>query len=334
MSNIPANKKDRIISQVENFLSSRDLKNLNDKELEYISKQLLVDQLKDELKTEIKMSKSDLDSLQDRWLSGFNSDATRETYGKSLQIFFDWLDLKGLNVFKLNSIDIDDYVSYIYKQYDMNNSIRERIAAVSSFFSFLERTDIISKNYFKGCRRPPRPFETKESDEIPDEEQLHIIEENLKEELRAEGKGSAGKQRQARVLLAVLAVMKYHAIRCGALPSLTIEKTGRYRALSKGNEVKGQLDHRAAVSLKTLGFDQAKPFKEMKVNSIQKSFERFCKRLYAAGEIRTVYSLHDLRHYAAVKHYENGKDIIATQRFLGHSSVAITQGYLAGLDCD
>ena len=334
MSNMPANKKDRIISQVENFLSSRDLKNLNDKELEYITKQLLVDQLKDELKTEIKMSKSDLDSLQDRWLSGFNSDATRETYGKSLQIFFDWLDLKGLSVFKLNSIDIDDYVSYIYKQYDMNNSIRERIAAVSSFFSFLERNDIISKNYFKGCRRPPRPFETKESDEIPDEEQLHIIEENLKEELRAEGKGSAGKQRQARVLLAVVTVMKYHAIRCGALPSLTIDKTGRYRALSKGSEVKGQLDHRAADTLKTLGFDQAKPFKEMKVNSIQKSFERFCKRLYAAGEIRAVYSLHDLRHYAAVKHYDNGKDIIATQRFLGHSSVAITQGYLAGLDCD
>ena len=334
MSTLPANQKDRIISQVENFLSSRDLKNLNDKELEYITKQLLVDQLKDELKTEIKMSKSDLDSLQDRWLSGFNSDATRETYGKSLQIFFDWLDLKGLNVFKLNSIDIDDYVSYIYKQYDMNNSIRERIAAVSSFFSFLERTDIISKNYFKGCRRPPRPFETKESDEIPDEEQLHLIEENLKEELRAEGKGSAGKQRQARVLLAVVAVMKDHAIRCGALPSLTIDKTGRYRALSKGNEVKGQLDHSAADILKTLGFNQAKPFKDLKVNSIQKAFERFCKRLYAAGEIRTVYSLHDLRHYAAVKHYENGKDIIATQRFLGHSSVAITQGYLAGLDCD
>jgi hypothetical protein len=114
MSTLPANQKDRIISQVENFLSSRDLKNLNNKELEYITKQLLVDQLKDELKTEIKMSKSDLDSLQDRWLSGFSSNATRETYGKSLQIFFDWLDLKGLSVFKLNSIDIDDYVSYIY----------------------------------------------------------------------------------------------------------------------------------------------------------------------------------------------------------------------------
>ena len=150
MSEIPANKKDRIISQVESFLSSRDLKNLNDKELEYITKQLLVDQLKDELKTEIKMSKSDLDSLQDRWLSGFDSEATRETYGKSLQIFFNWLELKELNVFKLNSIDIDDFVNYIYKQYDMNNSIRERIAAVSSFFSFIERNDIIATQRFMG----------------------------------------------------------------------------------------------------------------------------------------------------------------------------------------
>jgi integrase len=72
----------------------------------------------------------------------------------------------------------------------------------------------------------------------------------------------------------------------------------------------------------------------LKVNSIQKSFERFCKRLVLEGKLRTVYSLHDLRHYAAVRHYSGNRDIIATQRYLGHSSVAITQMYLASLDCD
>jgi site-specific recombinase XerC len=333
MTELTPQKKTQIINQVSDFLDSKSLNKLNENELEYITKQILVDRLKDELKTEIKMSKVDLDALQDRWLSGFDSQATRETYGKSLQIFFDWLETQSLNLFNLNSVDIDDYVNYIKKQYDMNNSIRERIAAASSFFSFLERHDIISKNYFKGCRRPPRPFETKDSGEVPDEIDLGIIEQNLQEELNCDGRGSAGKRKQARILLAVITIIKYHALRCGALPSFTIDKTGRYRTESKGKEVKGKLSGDAAATLKTLGFDKSKPFKDLKVNSIQKGFERFCKRLYAEGKINTVYSLHDLRHYAAVKHYEEERDIISTQRYLGHGSVAITQGYLASLNC-
>ena len=333
MAELTPYKKQQIIEQISEFLDSKSLNKLNENELEYITKQIIVDRLKDELKTEIKMSKVDLDSLQDRWLSGFDSAATRETYGKSLQIFFDWLELKGLNLFNLNSIDIDDYVKYTEKQYSMNNSIRERIAGVSSFFSFLERHDIISKNYFKGCRRPPRPFETKDSGDVPGDRELETINQNLYDELSAEGKGSAGKKKQARVLIAVISVIKNHGLRCGALPSFTIDKTGRFKAESKGSLVKGKISEDTADLLLKLGFEKSKPFRELKVNSIQKGFERFCKRLYTEGKIETVYSLHDIRHYAAVKHYENERDIISTQRYLGHRSVSITQGYLASLDC-
>ena len=333
MTELTPRKKQLIIEQVSEFLDSKSLDKLNENELEYITRQILVDRLKDELKTEIKMSKVDLDALQDRWLKGFDSDATRETYGKSLQIFFDWLELHALNVFNLNSIDVDDYVNYITRQYKMNNSIRERIAAVSSFFSFLERNDIISKNYFKGCRRPPRPFETKDSGDIPDERELDIILSALDEEMNAEGKGAAGKKRQARILKGVLGVIVHHGLRCGALPSFTIDKNGRFRAESKTREVKGVTAGDVEDLILRLGFDKKRPFKDLKVNSVQKGFERFCKRLYAEGRIRTVYSLHDLRHYAAIRHYEAEKDIISTQRYLGHRSVSITQMYLAGLDC-
>jgi site-specific recombinase XerD len=267
-------------------------------------------------------------------LSGFDSSATKETYGKSLQIFFDWLEMQSLNLFNLNSIDIDDYVSYIRKQYNMNNSIRERIAAVSSFFSFLERHDIIPKNYFKGCRRPPRPSETKISGEVPDDTDLEIIELNLIEEMTADGKGSAGKRKQARVLLAVISVIKNHGIRCGALPSFTINRNGRYLAESKGREIKGILNIETSTLLNKLGFDKNKPFADMEVNTIQKSFERFCKRLVLNEKIKIVYSLHDLRHYSAIKHYSKNKDIISTQRYLGHKSVSVTQGYLASLNCE
>ncbi len=333
MPELTTYKKQQIIEQVSDFLDTKSLDKLNENELEYITKQILVDRLKDELKTEIKMSKVDLDSLQDRWLRGFDSAATRETYGKSLQIFFDWIELKCLNLFNLNSIDIDDYVNYIKKQYSMNNSIRERIAAVSSFFSFLERHDIISKNYFKGCSRPPRPLETKESGDIPDDRELETIIENLYEELNSDGKGSAGKRKQARILIAVISVIKNHGLRCGALPSFTIDKSGIYKSESKGSLIKGRISEETLTILVTSGFDKTRPFKDLKVNTLQKGFERFCKRLYTEGKIKTVYSLHDLRHYAAVKHYTENKDIVSTQRYLGHGSVAITQMYLASLDC-
>jgi len=323
--------KDHLVRQVDQLLNSKSLENLNAEELQYITRQLLVDRLKDELKVELKKSNVDVESLLDRWIGTFDSDATRETYGKGLEIFFNWLDMHNKDVYNLNSIDIDDYVNYIKKQYPMNNSVRERIAAASSFFSFLERNDIITKNHFRGCARPPKPFETKGPDDVPGDAELDIIFGSLYEELEASGKGSEGKKRQARVLIGVLSVIVHHGIRCGALPSFTVDKNGRYRAESKGKEIRGALDIEVTGRLKELGFDRAKPFKEMKVNSIQKSFERFNKRLVLEGKLKTVYSLHDLRHYAAVKFYSEGKDIIATQRYLGHSSVAVTQVYLASL---
>ncbi len=326
--------KKQIIDQVEKFLDSRGLDSLNGSELEYITKQLLVDRLKDELKIELKKSSVDLETLLDRWLEGFDSEATRETYGKGLQIFFNWLELHGRNIFNLNSIDVDDYVNFIKKQYSMSNSIRERIAAASSFFSFLERNDVIARNYFKGCSRPPKPFDTKSPDDVPGEHELEIIFNSLFEELNAEGKGSAGKKRQARILTGVLSVIVRHGIRCGSLPSFSVDKNGHYRAQSKGKEIRGTLDSDVAEKLGSLGFDRARPFKDLKVNSVQKAFERFNKRLVTEGKLKTVYSLHDLRHYAAVRFYSVGKDIIATQRYLGHSSVAITQVYLASLECE
>lgn len=128
--------KDQLIRHVEQLLNSKSLDSLNDEELKYISRQLLVDRLKDELKVELKKSNVDVESLLDRWLGTFNSDATRETYGKGLEIFFNWLEIHNKDIYNLNSIDIDDYVNFIKKQYSMSNSIRERIAAASSFISF------------------------------------------------------------------------------------------------------------------------------------------------------------------------------------------------------
>jgi len=330
MGKLTANK-DQLIRQVDQLLNSKSLDSLNAEEMQYITRQLLVDRLKDELKVEIKKSNVDVESLLDRWLATFDSDATRETYGKGLEIFFNWLEMHNKDVYNLNSIDIDDYVNYIKKQYTMNNSVRERIAAASSFFSFLERNDVIPKNHFKGCARPPKPFETKSPEDVPGDTELQIIFDTLHEELEATGKGSEGKKRQARVLIGVLSVIVHHGIRCGALPSFTVDRNGKYMAESKGKEIKGSIDSEVSSRLRELGFDRTRPFRDIKVNSIQKSFERFNKRLVFDGKLKTVYSLHDLRHYAAVKFYSEGKDIIATQRYLGHSSVAVTQVYLASL---
>ncbi len=79
--------KDQLVRQVDQLLNSKSLDSLNAEELQYITRQLLVDRLKDELKVELKKSNVDVESLLDRWLGTFDSDATRETYGKGLEIF-------------------------------------------------------------------------------------------------------------------------------------------------------------------------------------------------------------------------------------------------------
>ena len=65
--------------------------------------------------------------------------------------------------------------------------------------------------------------------------------------------------------------------------------------------------------------------------SVQKAMQRISARLAADGKIRHHHSVHDFRHYFAVKLYRETQDVYAIKAALGHATVSVTEVYLAGL---
>jgi integrase len=55
------------------------------------------------------------------------------------------------------------------------------------------------------------------------------------------------------------------------------------------------------------------------------------EKLYGQGRLRERYSVHDLRHAFAVRLYQATGDVYRVEKALGHSSVAVTEGYLRSL---
>ncbi len=334
MTPLALKQRKEIIIEIDKFLKSKNLDNLSQKELEYITQSLLVDKLKDELKTEIKKSNTDILKIKNKWLENKNSEFTKTTYLIGLDLFFNWLETRNIDIYNIKALDVDDYISFLKKQDLSNSSLRLRVSAVSSFFSHLQRMDIIEKNYFKGCELPKKKFETKSSDEVPNDDDIKIIIDELYKELNVTGTGCKGKRRQARILLAVITIIIHHALRVGSLADLKIDRDNKFKSKSKESNISGKLQQEVVEKLEELDFNKKIPFANLKTETIKKQFQRFCKRLKVNGKIENVFSLHDIRHYSAVKHYKQYKDIIALQRFLNHKSVSVTQIYLSSLNVE
>ena len=171
MTTLPVEIKGEIIKEIDRFLASKELKNLTERELEYITKSLVTDKLKEDLKTEIKKYKTDIGKLKKKWLSCYKSEATRRSYGDNLDIFLTWLNSrdKRKSIITLKAVDIDDYLSSLKNEKISDNTLRLRIAAVSSFLSYLVRIEVLERNVCKGLKGlPEKRLEVKYLDDIPE----------------------------------------------------------------------------------------------------------------------------------------------------------------------
>ncbi len=61
-------------------------------------------------------------------------------------------------------------------------------------------------------------------------------------------------------------------------------------------------------------------------------FKYHTNNLYKNGCIHYAYSCHDLRHFFAITEYKKDCDIYRVSKLLGHSSIAITEKYLKGMN--
>ncbi|MBX3722394.1 MAG: tyrosine-type recombinase/integrase [Turneriella sp.] len=316
---------------VRQLVDLPELQDLNDRQLEDLAKAVLIDRLKESLNREVDKAKLKPAELRARWLNQFDSQETQRSFSWNLEYFLAWFGARS--ILDVDSKVVDDYVSFLRSTKTAgrikagvkvsDNTIRQRIAACSSFWKSLKRWDIVANNPWLGCKMPKKRIAVKKAESVPEDRELDLMEGYCRGAIKAEGKGSANKMQGAKLALGALKVLRATGLRVGGLPTLSIDANGFYTAISKGGQAHGKLEKKVIDSLGKLGMDKKRPFANYH------SFSMYFNRLVA--KLNFSFSIHGIRHRFAVNHYKVHKDVVELQKLLGHSSLIATQAYLATL---
>ena len=234
-----------------------------------------------------------------------DSKSTKSIYMYSLKVFLEYCQKNRIEPLLIKSQEADIYAAYCREKFNKNTA-NSHISAVSSFYSWMQKHDIV-KNPFVLIRRSRRHATVKDK-KIPSDSELKIILKNINPNYKL-----------------AIEFMAYRGFRVGALQGMNIFD-GNFKTVSKCKEWRGELPEK----LKT---HKGKIFKDLKTDSIKRSFYRCCKDLYERGLIKHVYSVHDLRHYAAIKYYKKTRsNIYKLKIYLNHADIGVTETYLKGLD--
>jgi site-specific recombinase XerD len=304
------------------------LADLNNEQLEQIAKLVTAQRLTAELNTAVDLAGVDWQEQQNTFLSDAKSPHTRRAYAAAMNRLEAWANLKGLNPLTMTTIQADQFIRFLKDEGRSPASVRRDIAAVSAFYTWLERYHGAIKNPVRGTRIRP-PNENKKETVIPSENDYETI------------MASVPAKEQA-----ILAVLALRGLRAGALPNLEL-KDGKYHGKSKGKALKEDgtegitLPAECLSAIKAAGLDIKKPFTwktrlrkgtAITAAGIESRVNKQMRELHQNGKIMAAFSCHDFRHFFAVREYEANKDLFRLSKLLNHANVSVTQAYLKSLD--
>jgi len=301
------------------------LATLNNEQLDQIAKMVIAQRLTSELNAKVDIAGIDWQKEKNTFLSDTKSEHTRRAYNAALSRLETWASREGINPLELSASGADQFIRALNDEHRAAASMRRDIAAVSAFFTWLERYHKGIKNPVRGTRiRPPK--ENKKDVVIPTTTEYNAITAEL-----------------PAIERAMVITMAMRGLRAGALPTLEL-KRGKYHGKSKGkvleeNGTPGITLPRAAITaIKKAGLDEKKPFtwdtRQKTKNSaaaIEGRIAYHIDKLYQSGKIAARYSCHDFRHFFAVNEYKKNKDIFRLSKLLNHAGIQITQTYLKSL---
>lgn len=244
------------------------------------------------------------------------SNHTKRQYKNGLNKLEEYCRINNKNILFIKAREADDFITEVNSSELSNLSIRALVSSCSSFFSFLERRYPFIKNPFRGTKTRP-PVKNKKRLEVPTKKEIELIIKDISDPL---------------IKMAIIFIMEC-GVRVGALSKLEI-KNNKYYSYSKGKEISWKVTDKVIKELKKNKLDIETPFKNKSSEVIRNIFYRSSKRLYEQGKIKASYSIHDIRHYFAVKLYKQTKDIELIRQALNHSSIAITGLYLRSLEVE
>lgn len=249
------------------------------------------------------------------FLRQLKSPQTRRKYGRAINILERYCEERNMDILFCKAKEADDFIMEIKTMKLSNLSVRLIVSACSSFFTFLHRRHPLAiENFFIGTKMRP-PARNKKKIEVPSKKEIEMIVENISD----------------KVIKSAVVFIAECGVRVGALPKIEIRKK-KYFSYSKGKEISGNISDKALNYLKKNKLDLKKPFKGKSSEVIRNIFYRSSKRLYKKGKIKASYSIHDIRHYFAIKLYKQTKDIELIRQALNHSNIAITGLYLRSLE--
>jgi site-specific recombinase XerC len=296
-------------------LEAPTLAGLNQAQLEQIARIVITQRLADELKQKADLAGIDWKGERETFLGDTKSPHTYRAYAAALDRLETWMIREGIEPLTMTPAQADSFIRALKEEGRAPASIRRDIAAMSAFFTFLERYHTAVKNPVRGTRIRPTNENSKET-VIPTEKEYKALISAL-----------------PAIEHAIIVTLALRGLRAGALPSL--EKRGeRYQGKSKGkNLMEGELSGvtlppKVIKAITAAGLDVKKPFAWTNANAIERRINYHIGKLYQAGKIKAAYSCHDFRHFFAKREYEKDKDILRVSRLLNHANIAVTQKYL------
>lgn len=286
------------------------LADLTPEQLEQIARAVVLGKLTEDLKKQASLARIDYPAEKKTFLEQagkVKSLHTLRAYASALDRMEAWGKKAGVSILEMKAREADDFAYSLQTEGRAAASIRRDLAAASSFFTFLERRFDEIRNPFRGSKARPEKRAKKET-EIPGSGDLKKILGTLDPTMKA----------------AVLC-MASRGLRVGALPSLKIQGE-RFTARSKGKDISGELPREVLEALEASGLDSRRPFAGLKETQIADRFR------YHAREAGFPFSVHDLRHFFAVKEYKKDRDIYRLKTLLGHASIQVTENYLKSLE--
>jgi integrase len=287
-------------------------------QLEQIARLVMTQRLAAELNTAVNLAGVDWTQERETFLNDTRSAHTRRAYAAALERLESWASREGISPLELSPAQADQFIRELKAGGRAATSTRRDIAAVSAFYTFMERYHSAIRNPIRGTKLRP-PNESKKETIIPSPEEYRIIISAM-----------------PPIEKALVFCLALRGLRAGALP--TLEKRGtRYIGQSKGKNLEENgtagitLPAESLAAIKAAGLDVKNPFSWITANAIERRINNHIGKLYQAGKIRAAYSCHDFRHFFAVREYKKDKDIYRLSKLLNHASIQITVTYLKGL---
>lgn len=288
------------------------LQDLGPEELRKLARIVVAESLKDDLRREADRARVDYQAERERFLKTAASPHTRLAYAAGLALLEAEAARLGVSVLALTPAQADDWTTALSGNGAAPATVRLRVAAASAFYTWLERRHSTIRNPFRGSRARPKS-KPRRTLAVPSPEEIATIREAADPTMRA-----------------AVAFMADLGLRVGALPEIVV-RGGRYVATSKGKDLAGDVPETVLAVVRAAGLPLSAPFGGETAGTLADRFRYMTSKLHREGKLSARFSVHDLRHAFAVRHYTAGHDVYATSKALGHAGVGVTERYLKSL---